>query len=119
MDEAAKKPTSKEAEAAILTLKICDPACGSDHFLIAAAHRVAKRLAAVRTGDEEPAPEAYRQALRDVIGHCIFGVDINPMAVELCKINLWLESMSRAVLFPSSTTTSSAVTAFWGQRPHY
>ena len=93
LDEAAKKPTSKEAEAAILTLKMCDPACGSGHFLIAAAHRVAKRLAAVRTGDEEPAPEAYRQALRDVIGHCIFGVDINPMAVELCKINLWLESI--------------------------
>ncbi len=41
----------------------------------------------------EPAPEVYRQALRDVIGHCIFGVDIIPMAVELCKINLWLESL--------------------------
>jgi len=74
-------------------LKVCDPACGSGHFLIAAAHRIAKRLAAVRTGDEEPAPEALRQALRDVIGRCIFGVDINLMAVELCKINLWLESL--------------------------
>ena len=93
LEEAAKKPTPKEAEAAILAMKVCDPACGSGHFLIAAAHRIAKRLAAVRTGDEEPAPEAYRQALRDVIGHCIFGVDINPMAVELCKINLWLESL--------------------------
>ena len=93
LNEAAKKPTANEAEAAILNLKICDPACGSGHFLIAAAHRIAKRLAAVRTGDEEPAPEAYRKALRDVIGHCIFGVDINPMAVELCKINLWLESL--------------------------
>ena len=57
-DEAAKKPTPKEAEAAILAMKVCDPACGSGHFLIAAAHRIAKRLAAVRTGDEEPAPEA-------------------------------------------------------------
>lgn len=93
LEEAAKKPTSKEADAAILAMKVCDPACGSGHFLIAAAYRIAKRLAAVRTGDEEPAPEAYRQALRDVIGHCIFGVDINPMAVELCKINLWLESL--------------------------
>ena len=93
LEEAAKKPTPKEAEAAILAMKVCDPACGSGHFLLAAAHRIAKRLAAVRTGDEEPAPEAYRQALRDVIGHCIFGVDINPMAVELCKINLWLESL--------------------------
>jgi hypothetical protein len=86
-------PLDSTPEQRILSLKICDPACGSGHFLIAAAHRIAKRLAAVRTGDEEPAPEAYRAALRDVIGHCIFGVDINPMAVELCKINLWLESL--------------------------
>jgi hypothetical protein len=93
LEEAARKPTLKEAEAAILAMKVCDPACGSGHFLIAAAHRIAKRLAAVRTGDEEAAPEAYRKALRDVIGHCIFGVDINQMAVELCKINLWLESL--------------------------
>ena len=81
------------AEQALLTMKICDPACGSGHFLITAAHRQAKRLAAVRTGDEEPAPDAVRHALRDVISHCIYGVDINPMAVELCKINLWLESL--------------------------
>lgn len=80
-------------EAAILKLKICDPACGSGHFLIAAAHRIAKRLAAVRTGDEEPSPEATRTALRDVIGHCIYGVDLNPMAVELCKVSLWMEAL--------------------------
>jgi hypothetical protein len=81
------------AEAALLAIKVCDPACGSGHFLIAAAHRLARRLAAVRTGDEEPAPESTRQALRDVIGHCIYGVDINPMAVELCKVNLWMEAL--------------------------
>ncbi|QQS46354.1 MAG: N-6 DNA methylase [Acidobacteriota bacterium] len=81
------------AEQAILNLKVCDPACGSGHFLIAAAHRMAKRLAAIRTGDEEPSPAAIRTALRDVIGHCIYGVDINPMAVELCKVSLWMESL--------------------------
>lgn len=54
---------------------------------------MARRLAAVRTGDEEPAPEALRTALRDVIGHCIYGVDINPMAVELCKVSLWMEAL--------------------------
>lgn len=80
-------------EEAILNLKICDPASGSGHFLIAAAHRIAKRLAAIRTGEEEPAPEPYKTALRDVIGHCIYGVDINPMSVELCKISLWLEAL--------------------------
>ncbi len=80
-------------EEAILNLKICDPASGSGHFLIAAAHRIAKRLAAIRTGEEEPAPEPYKTALRDVIGHCIYGVDINPMSVELCKVSLWLEAL--------------------------
>ncbi|PWG73406.1 hypothetical protein DF186_23240, partial [Enterococcus hirae] len=43
VDEAAKKPTAEEAEQAILDLKVCDPACGSGHFLIAAAHRIGKR----------------------------------------------------------------------------
>ena len=54
---------------------------------------MAKHLASVRTGDDEPAPEAVRTALRDVIGHCIYGVDINPMAVELCKVSLWMEAL--------------------------
>jgi very-short-patch-repair endonuclease len=81
------------AEQAILNLKVCDPACGSGHFLIAAAHRMAKRLATIRTGDEEPSPEATQKALRDVIGRCIYGVDVNPMAVELCKVALWMESL--------------------------
>lgn len=83
----------QDPEAAILNLKICDPACGSGHFLIAAAHRMARRLAAVRTGDPEPAPAALRKALRDVIGRCIYGVDINEMAVELCKVSLWMEAL--------------------------
>ena len=87
----AKSPA--EAEKALLNLKVCDRACGSGHFLIAAAHRIAKRLAAVRSGESEPSPAEYQRALRDVIGHCIYGVDINPMAVELCKISLWLEAM--------------------------
>ena len=90
LDEAARKP---DAEAAILDLKVCDPACGSGHFLVAAAHRMARRLAAVRTGDDEPSPEAVRTALRDIIGRCVYGVDINPMSVELCKVSLWMEAL--------------------------
>lgn len=90
LDEAAKK---KEAEKVILNLKVCDPACGSGHFLVAAAHRIARKLASVRTGDEEPSPADIRKALRDVIGRCIYGVDINPMSVELCKVSLWMEAL--------------------------
>ena len=84
---------SADKEKAILNLKVCDPACGSGHFLVSAAHRIAKKLAYVRTGEEESAPSVVRHALRDVISRCIYGVDINPMAVELCKVSLWLEAI--------------------------
>lgn len=83
----------KSPEDAILNLKICDPACGSGQFLVGAARRVAYRLAAIRCGEDEPTPVYYRPALREVIARCIYGVDINEMAVELCKVNLWLESL--------------------------
>jgi hypothetical protein len=82
-----------DAASAVLALKVCDPACGSGHFLIAAAQRIARRLATLRAGGEEPEPEVLRHSLRDVIGHCIYGVDISPMAVELCKVGLWLEAV--------------------------
>ncbi len=84
--------TAEEQEDA-LPLTVCDPACGSGHFLVAAARRIAKRLAFVRTGDPEPSNEAIRHALRDVVSRCIYGVDINPMAVELAKVSLWLEAL--------------------------
>jgi hypothetical protein len=80
-------------EEAILSIKVIDPACGSGHFLIAAARRLAHHLARVRTGDDEPGPDAVRHALRDVVGRCIYGVDINEMAVELCRVALWLETL--------------------------
>ena len=90
IDEAVK---NDDPERAVLDLAVCDPACGSGHFLIAAANRIAKRLAGVREHDPEPAPEAIRHALRDVVSRCIHGVDVNPMAVELCKVSLWLEAL--------------------------
>lgn len=86
-------PLVGEAAAdAILDLTVCDPAMGSAHFLVAAAHRLARHVAAHRTGNPEPAPIEYQRALRDVVSRCIYGVDINPMATELAKISLWLES---------------------------
>jgi len=84
--------TARQKELAILSLKVCDPACGSGHFLLAAARRLGKELARVRTGEDEPAPERVREAIRDVVTHCIYGVDKNPLAVELCRVALWLES---------------------------
>ena len=84
--------TRQEKEAALLALNVLDPACGSGHFLLAAARRLGKELARIRTGEDEPAPERVREAIRDVVAHCIYGVDRNPLAVELARVALWLES---------------------------
>jgi hypothetical protein len=93
VEEAIRDKDREAAEGAILDLAVVDPAAGSGHFLVAAAHRLAKRLAAIRTGEGEPGPAAIRHAVRDVIAHCIYAVDLNPMAVELCKVSLWLEAL--------------------------
>jgi hypothetical protein len=90
LDEAEK---SDDPEHALLRVTVCDPACGSGHFLVGAARRIAKRVAALRTGDPEPAPEAVRSAMRDVVGRSIYGVDLNPLAAELAKVSLWLEAL--------------------------
>ncbi|MFE4588875.1 Eco57I restriction-modification methylase domain-containing protein [Streptomyces laurentii] len=79
--------------AELLTLTVCDPACGSGHFLVAAARRIAKRVAAVRHNTPEPTPESVRHALHEVVAKCVYGVDLNPMAVELAKVSLWMEAL--------------------------
>ena len=88
----AERLKSDDPEASLLDLRVADIACGSGHILLAAARRIATALAVVRTGEEQPSPPAYRAALRDAIRHCIYGVDLNPLAVELCKVALWLEA---------------------------
>jgi type I restriction-modification system DNA methylase subunit len=86
-----------EAEAddpakALLKLSVIDPACGSGHFLLAAARRIATRLARIRS-EGTPSLAEFRHALRDVARSCIYGVDRNPMAVELTKVALWIETV--------------------------
>ncbi|MCO5973763.1 Eco57I restriction-modification methylase domain-containing protein [Actinoallomurus soli] len=104
IDDAEKRGEEKAAEAGepdsaeaivseLLSLTVCDPACGSGHFLVAAARRIAKRVAAVRERNPEPTSDSVRRALHEVIARCVYGVDLNPMAVELAKVSLWLEAM--------------------------
>lgn len=88
-DEAA---TPEAKVAAILDLKVIDPACGSGHFLLGAARRMADRVARLR--NEDAGKAETQAALRDVVSRCIHGVDRNPMAVELAKVALWIESVS-------------------------
>ncbi|GIW08697.1 MAG: hypothetical protein KatS3mg060_3502 [Dehalococcoidia bacterium] len=91
-DRLAGLSTPNDRAEAILKITVCDPACGSGHFLLAAARRLARELALVRAENREPSPPELRAALRDVIRSCIYGVDVNPLAVDLCKLALWIES---------------------------
>ncbi len=76
----------------LLKLTVIDPACGSGHFLLAAARRIATRVARIRA-EGTPSLADFRHALRDVARSCIHGVDRNPMAVELTKVALWIETV--------------------------
>ncbi|MFI2009090.1 Eco57I restriction-modification methylase domain-containing protein [Streptomyces jumonjinensis] len=96
---AARAAASGQADPTAATLDelqaltVCDPACGSGHFLVASARRIAKQVAAVRERNPEPTPDAIRRALHEVIARSVYGVDLNPMAVDLAKISLWMEAM--------------------------
>ncbi|MCC6528846.1 MAG: N-6 DNA methylase [Pseudomonadales bacterium] len=91
---AQKKAERPDDEAAaILSVTVIDPAVGSGHFLLAAARRLAAHLARARAQGQPGAAE-HRRALREVVSHCLFGVDRNPMALELARIALWLEAMT-------------------------
>jgi len=97
IDEAVR---SSDAEQALLDLTVVDPACGSGHFVVAAARRIASALASVRTGDGEPTPAALRAATSDVIERCVYGVDLNDLAIEITKVALWLEAFDADRPFP-------------------
>lgn len=85
------KDNLNDPETALLSLKVIDPACGSGHFLLAAACRIAERIMGQKSYLSVPEEVEYRKTLHDVISHCIYGVDLNPMAVELARMALWLE----------------------------
>jgi hypothetical protein len=102
---------------ALLALTICDPSCGSGHFLLAAANRLAESVAALRAGERLPSPAELRQARREVIVRCIHGVDINPMAVELCKMSLWLEAMEPGKPLPFLEHKIQVGNALFGATP--
>jgi hypothetical protein len=89
LDPVLDRAEAEGAADAILELNVIDPACGSGHFLLGAARRMATRVAQLRNPD---APD-YNAAMRDVVRNCIHGVDRNPMAIELAKVALWIESV--------------------------
>lgn len=84
---------SNDPRASLLAFKVIDPASGSGHFLLAAARRIAAEVARLDADSDVPEAQAFRHALREVVAHCIYGVDLNPLAVELCQTALWLETL--------------------------
>jgi hypothetical protein len=86
----------------ILGLKVADIACGSGAFLVASARYLAERLVEAWI-NEDPANATrnnlYTRAIRQVVANCLYGADINDMAVEMCKLSLWLVSLDRDLPF--------------------
>ena len=85
----------------ILSIKVLDPAMGSGHFLVEATDQLARWLVqaweTARPEDEDSkdvAEQDVHWARREVVRSCIFGVDLNPMAVELAKLSLWLTTVA-------------------------
>jgi len=102
------KSTSKSDEQIekILKLNILDPAMGSGHFLVGVMNYIAKRICEIEcltTGSieneqvattNEITESALTERKRDVARQCLYGVDLNPLAVDLAHVSLWLETMS-------------------------
>jgi len=84
--------TQSDPESALLSLRVCDPSCGSGRFLVAAGRRIARRLAQVRQDGRSPSPQQLAAAKHDVLGACLFGVDLDPFAIELCRWAISLEA---------------------------
>jgi hypothetical protein len=90
--DAAEARNQADPAAEILKLSIIDPACGSGHFLLGAARRAAGRIAKLKSPGA-PSQAEFQHALRQVVSQCIYGVDRNHMAVELCRVALWIEAL--------------------------
>ncbi|MBN9794434.1 restriction endonuclease [Pseudonocardia sp. TMWB2A] len=106
-----------DAEAALLGLTVVDPAVGSGHFVVAAARRIAKALAIARTGDPEPGRPTLDAAIADVVEHCVFGVDVNELAIEITKVALWMEAFDGSRPLPFLDTHFKVGNALLGATP--
>ena len=80
---------------AVLALKVLDPSMGSGHFLVEATEYIARFLVenAQPEGTTGETDLAYWK--RRVVQSCIYGVDLNPLAVELAKLSLWLSTVAK------------------------
>lgn len=84
----------------LLELKICEPAMGSAAFLNEAINQLAEKYLELMQNalDQRIAQQDYQQELQKVkmylADNCVFGIDVNPVAVELAEVSLWLNALS-------------------------
>jgi hypothetical protein len=107
--ERVAKRDRNRAAAVLFDFRVCDPAMGSAHFLADALDRIAERIATFLAEHPLPAVSRLLDELRAearwdgeiedgdllrrlVLKRCIYGVDLNPVAVEVARISLWLAS---------------------------
>lgn len=99
LDEADWKLRSSDE---LLDLKVADIACGSGAFLVAASRYLADRVVEAWISEDptnKQRKDLYTRAMRKVVATCLYGADINDMAVEMCKLSLWLVSLDRDLPF--------------------
>ena len=83
------EPICGETVESILSLKVCDPACGSGHFLLGVIKYLEEKIQKTIFDTENTTADV--QSIRwQVLNKCVFGADINPLAIELTKLSLWL-----------------------------
>jgi hypothetical protein len=94
----AEETTDAGRIAATLAVKVLDPAMGSAHFLVEATESIARflvDLGVVPEGDAATGEADMAYWKRRVAQNCIYGVDLNPLAVELAKLALWLTTVAK------------------------
>ena len=94
----AGKKTDEEKVEAVLALDVLDPSMGSGHFLVEATEHIALFLVGLDVAPEDleingEAELAYWK--RRVVQSCIYGVELNPLAVDLAKLSLWLATVAK------------------------
>lgn len=82
---------------AVLKVNVLDPAMGSGHFLVEATEYIARFLVDLGLVPEGKTQEEADLVFwkRRVVQSCVYGVDLNPLAVELAKLSLWLTTVAR------------------------
>jgi hypothetical protein len=90
IDEASELPNRVERVQALLAMTVCEPAIGSAALVLPAIRRLGHRVAVEATGLADPPALVVADATREVVGRCMYGLDLATSAAELAKLAFWL-----------------------------